>query len=158
MTEAIDAALLEAGWSIMDDDGFIHLVGPDWHRMVGTDHEFAIVGQDKHRNRRGVVQGGVLMTLADRSCGMTARAASGADALATVQMDTFFVDAARIGELMISRPKALRATRSLIFMSTEVCVGDRVVATAHGVFKTVRDRTDAGHSARKAIPWHHSSD
>ena len=73
---------------------------------------------------------------------MTARAVSGADALATVQMDTYFVDAARIGELMISRPKALRTTRSLIFMSTEVRVGDRVVATAHGVFKTVRDSTD----------------
>ena len=157
MTEATDAALIEAGWSIMDYDGFIHLVGPVWHRLVGTDHEFAIVGQDKHRNRRGVVQGGVLMTLADRSCGMTARAVSGADALATVQMDTFFVDAARIGELMISRPKAVRSTRSLIFMSTEVRVGDRVVATAHRVFKTVRDRTDAGQPAG-AIPRHRQSD
>ena len=158
MTDATDAALMQAGWSIMDDDGFIHLVGPVWHRLVGTDHEFAIVGQDKHRNRRGVVQGGVLMTLADRSCGMTARAVSGADALATVQMDTYFVDAARIGELMISRPKAVRSTRSLIFMSTEVRVGDRVVATAHGVFKTVRDRTDAGHPARPANPRHRQSD
>jgi acyl-coenzyme A thioesterase PaaI-like protein len=158
MTDTTDAALIEAGWSIMDDDGFIHLVGPVWHRVVGTDHEFAIVGQDKHRNRRGVVQGGVLMTLADRSCGMTARAVSGADALATVQMDTYFVDAARIGELMISRPKALRTTRSLIFMSTEVRVGERVVATAHGVFKTVRDRTDSGEPAKAAISKHHPRD
>ncbi|MET0878713.1 MAG: PaaI family thioesterase [Tardiphaga sp.] len=147
MTDAAYAELEAAGWSIMDDDGFIHLVGPVWHRIVGDAHEFAILGQDKHRNRRGVVQGGVLMTLADRSCGMTARAISGADALATVQMDTYFVDAARIGELMISRPKALRTTKSLIFMSTEVSVGERVVATAHGVFKVVRDRTDAGRPA-----------
>lgn len=158
MTNTTDAALIEAGWSIMDDDGFIRLVGPVWHRLAGADHEFAIVGQDKHRNRRGVVQGGVLMTLADRSCGMTARAVSGADALATVQMDTFFVDAARIGELMISRPKALRATRSLIFMSTEVRVGDRVVATAHGVFKTVRDRTDSGAPVAAVLQKHHHSD
>jgi acyl-coenzyme A thioesterase PaaI-like protein len=158
MVEATDARLIEAGWSIMDDDGFIHLIGPVWHRLVGIEHEFAIVGQDKHRNRRGVVQGGVLMTLADRSCGMTARAVSGADALATIQMDTFFVDAARIGELMISRPKAVRSTRSLIFMSTEVRVGDRTVVTAHGVFKTVRDRTDAGHPAKAATPQHHRSE
>jgi acyl-coenzyme A thioesterase PaaI-like protein len=88
-----------------------------------------------------VVQGGVVMTLADRSCGMAARAASGAEALATVQMDTYFVDAARIGDLMISRPKAIRTTKSLIFMTTEVSVNDHVVATAHGVFKIVRDRT-----------------
>lgn len=143
-TDAANAELEAAGWSIMDDDGFIHFVGPMWHRIVHGAHEFAILGQDKHRNRRGVVQGGAVMTLADRSCGMAAREAAGVEALATVQMDTYFVDAARIGDLMISRPKVVRATKSLIFMSTEVSVNDHVVATAHGVFKTVRDRTDAG--------------
>ncbi|MBC7579555.1 PaaI family thioesterase [Tardiphaga sp.] len=142
MTDAAQAGLEAAGWSIMQDDGFIKLVGPFWHRRSDESYEFAILGEDKHRNRRGVVQGGVLMTLADRSCGMTARAISGADALATVQMDTYFVDAARIGELMVSRPKALRTTKSLIFMSTEIRVDDRIVATAHGVFKVVRDRID----------------
>lgn len=144
MTDAAQAGLEAAGWSIMDDHGFIKLVGPFWHRLLEGSYEFAILGQDKHRNRRGVVQGGVLMTLADRSCGMTARAISGADALATVQMDTYFVDAAQIGELMVSRPRALRTTKSLIFMTTEVRVDDRVVATAHGVFKAVRDNTGAG--------------
>lgn len=144
MTDAAQAGLEAAGWSIMDDDGFIHLVGPMWHRTVEAGHEFAILGQDKHRNRRGVVQGGVVMTLADRSCGMAARATSGAEALATVQMDTYFIDAARIGDLMISRPRAIRTTKSLIFMTTEVSVNDHVVATAHGVFKIVRDRTVKG--------------
>jgi acyl-coenzyme A thioesterase PaaI-like protein len=135
-----DADLETAGWSVMHDDGFIQLVGPMWHRQTDGAHEFAILGQEKHRNRRGVVQGGVLMTLADRSCGMAARAAAGVEALATVQMDTYFVDAARIGDLMISLPRAVRTTKSLIFMTTEVLVGaDHVVATAHGVFKVMRD-------------------
>jgi acyl-coenzyme A thioesterase PaaI-like protein len=142
MTDATDAGLKAEGWSIMVDDGFIHLVGPMWHRTIEAGHEFAILGQDKHRNRRGVVQGGVVMTLADRSCGMAARAAAGAEALATVQMDTYFIDAARIGELMISRPKAVRTTKSLIFMTAEISVSDRVVATAHGVFKVVRNHID----------------
>jgi acyl-coenzyme A thioesterase PaaI-like protein len=141
MTETADERLAREGWSVMDDDGFINLVGPLWHRMNGTSPEYAILGQDKHRNRRGVVQGGVLMTLADRTCGMTARFVSGVESLATVQMDTYFVDAARIGDLMVSRPRATRTTKSLIFMSTEVTVDDRVVATAHGVFKVVRDST-----------------
>ena len=141
MTDTSEAGLEADGWRIMDDDGFINLVGPLWHRIVDGAHEYAIVGQDKHRNRRGVVQGGVLMTLADRSCGMGARAASGAESLATVQMDTYFVDAARIGDLMVSRPRAIRITKSLIFMTTEVSAGGHVAATAHGVFKIVRDRT-----------------
>lgn len=134
----MDAKMHADGWRVMDDDGFIDLVGPLWHRTAGALPEYAIVGQDKHRNRRGVVQGGVLMTLADRSCGMTARLVSGAESLATVQMDTHFIDAAQIGEVMISRPRAIRVTRSLIFMATEVSVGDRCAITANGVFKIVR--------------------
>lgn len=142
MTDESDAKMQAEGWRVMDDDGFIKLVGPLWHRSAGALPEYAIVGQEKHRNRRGVVQGGVLMTLADRSCGMTARLVSGAENLATVQMDTHFIDAAQIGELMISRPRAVRVTRSLIFMMTEVSVSERCAITASGVFKVVR-RPDA---------------
>jgi acyl-coenzyme A thioesterase PaaI-like protein len=138
MTDAATAVLKTDGWTIIDDDGFINLVGPLWRRMVNGAPEYAIVGQDKHRNRRGVVQGGLLMTLADRTCGMTARFVSGAETLATVQMDTHFVDAARIGDLMISRPRVVRSTKSLIFMDTEVTVDNRCVATASGLFKVVR--------------------
>jgi acyl-coenzyme A thioesterase PaaI-like protein len=83
------------------------------------------------------VQGGLLMTLADRTCGMTARYESGSEHLATIQMDTHFVDAARIGELLVSVPRMVRSTRSLIFMSTEVTVDGRCVALANGVFKVM---------------------
>ena len=138
MANESDLRMQADGWRAMDDDGFIQLVGPLWHRTAGALMEYAIVGQDKHRNRRGVVQGGVLMTLADRSCGMTARLVSGAESLATVQMDTHFIDAAHIGETMISRPRAVRVTKSLIFMATDVSVGERCVVTANGVFKIVR--------------------
>jgi acyl-coenzyme A thioesterase PaaI-like protein len=138
MPDLTNAALEADGWRIMDDDGFINLVGPLWRRMDGNMPEYAIVGQDKHRNRRGVVQGGLLMTLADRTCGMTARFVSGVEATATVQMDTHFVDAARIGDVMISRPRVVRVTKSLIFMHTDVTVEGRCVVTVQGVFKVVR--------------------
>ena len=147
MTDAATAALKADGWATIDDDGFINLVGPLWRRMNGPNPEYAIVGQDKHRNRRGVVQGGLLMTLADRTCGMTARFVSGAATMATVQMDTHFVDAARIGEIMISKPRVVRITKSLIFMSTEVTVESRCIVTANGVFKLVRKEMGPGSSA-----------
>jgi acyl-coenzyme A thioesterase PaaI-like protein len=147
MTDAAIAVLEGDGWTMIDDDGFINLVGPLWRRISGGTPEYAIVGQDKHRNRRGVVQGGLLMTLADRTCGMTARFVSGAETMATVQMDTHFVDAARIGDIMMSKPRVVRITRSLIFMSTEVTVESRCVATAQGVFKMVRKEVDLVPSA-----------
>lgn len=138
MTDAAIETLKAAGWTALDDDGFIGLVGPFWHRIADGNHEFAVIGQGKHRNRRGLVQGGLLMTFADRTSGMAARFGSGAKHLATVQLDTHFVDAAKIHDMLISRPRVVRSTKSLIFTSTEVTVEDRCIVLATGVFKVLR--------------------
>ena len=113
MIERAATKLRHDGWTIVETTGFIHLIGPLWERKVDESHEFALVAQDKHQNRRGMVQGGVMMTFADRTCGMMARYASGRQFMATVQLDTHFVEAGKIGDILISRPRVVRSTRSL---------------------------------------------
>jgi acyl-coenzyme A thioesterase PaaI-like protein len=142
MTDVTDKAmekLKSSGWTTVETTGFLDLIGPLWQRVVDGEHEYALVAQDKHHNRRGLVQGGVLMTFADRTCGMTARYVSGRPTLATVQMDTHFVEAGKIGETLFSKPRVVRSTRSLIFMSTEVTVDKRCIAMANGVFKILKN-------------------
>ncbi len=139
MTDKATEKLKASGWTIVETSGFISLVGPLWQRAVNGEHEYALVAQDKHHNRRGLVQGGVLMTFADRTCGMTARYVSGKPMLATVQMDTHFVDSARIGEILVSKPRVVRATRSLIFTTTEVTADKRCIAMTSGVFKILKN-------------------
>jgi acyl-coenzyme A thioesterase PaaI-like protein len=58
--------------------------------------------------------------------------------LATVQLDAHFVEASKIGEILISRPRLVRSTRSLIFITTEVTVDKRCIVMASGVFKILR--------------------
>ena len=139
MTDKATEKLKSSGWTIVDTTGFLSLVGPLWQRVVNGEHEYALVAQDKHHNRRGLVQGGLLMTFADRTCGMTARYVSGRPTLATVQLDTHFVDSGKIGETLISRPRVVRATRSLIFVTTEVTVDKRCIVMANGVFKILKN-------------------
>jgi len=139
MTDKAAAKLKSDGWTVVETSGFLHLIGPLWQRQLDGEHEFALVAQDKHHNRRGLVQGGLLMTFADRTCGMTARYVSGRPTLATVQLDTHFVDAGKIGETLISRPRVVRSTRSLIFVTTEVTAGDRCIVMASGVFKILKN-------------------
>ena len=124
---------------MVEATGFISLIGPLWQRAVDGTHEYALVAQDKHHNRRGLVQGGVIMTFADRTCGMTARYVSGRPTLATIQLDTHFVESGKIGEILLSKPRVVRATRSLIFISTEVTVDKRCIAMASGVFKILKN-------------------
>jgi acyl-coenzyme A thioesterase PaaI-like protein len=138
-TRAATEKLKSDGWKIVETSGFLHLIGPLWQRMVDDELEFALITEDKHHNRRGLVQGGVLMTFADRTCGMTARHVSGKPTMATVQLDTHFVESGRIGEVLISSPRVVRATRSLIFITTEVTVDKRCIAMASGVFKILKN-------------------
>jgi acyl-coenzyme A thioesterase PaaI-like protein len=139
MTDDAAEKLRASGWTILETTGFLHLIGPLWQRVVAGEHEYALIAQDKHHNRRGMVQGGVLMTFADRTCGMSARVVSGRPTLATIQMDTHFVEAGKIGEILTSKPRVVRSTRSLIFVSTEVRVGERCIAMANGVFKILKN-------------------
>ena len=132
-------ALRAEGWSEIEDDGFIDLVGPFFHRIVDKAHEYAVVAQPKHRNLRGVAQGGLLMTFADRTMGLAAYQEA-KHPLATIQMDAQFVDSARIGEILLSKPRVVRGTRSLVFMSTEVKAGSRCVIVASAVFKITKPK------------------
>ena len=139
MTDAAADQLISDGWTIVETTGFLNLVGPLWQRMVNGEPEYALVAQDKHHNRRGLVQGGLLMTFADRACGMAARFASGRPTMATVQLDVHFVDGGKIGETLMTRPRVIRTTRSLVFVTTEVKANERTIITANGVFKILKD-------------------
>jgi acyl-coenzyme A thioesterase PaaI-like protein len=139
MTDKAAEKLKSSGWTIVETTGFISLIGPLWQRVVDNAHEYALITEDKHHNRRGLVQGGLLMTFADRTCGMTARHVSGRPTLATVQLDTHFVDSGKIGEILLSKPRVVRSTRSLIFVTTEVTASDRCIAMASGVFKVLKN-------------------
>ncbi len=126
-----------AGWQPYSDDGFFGLVGPLWTREVAGTHLYAFKAERKHHNRRGVVHGGMLMAFADRAMGMTCWYANGERPQATVQLDIQFVDAVQIGEFVEAKCTVVRRTRALVFMKGDLVVGDRIVATASGVWKTL---------------------
>ena len=98
------------------------------------------MAEKKHHNLRGVVQGGMLMTFADRSMGRTCFYANERQPQATVQLDMHFIDAVQSASSSSAKCKVVRRTRSLVFMSGELVVGARVVATANGVWKTLGKR------------------
>jgi hypothetical protein len=53
MTDKAAAAKLKScGWKIVETTGFVHLIGPLWQRVVDGIHEYALITEDKHHNRR----------------------------------------------------------------------------------------------------------
>lgn len=128
------------GWeAILNHTAFGDLVGPIWHRHDGGKHRFAFVVAPKHLNRAGNLHGGMLMTLADQSMAMTARAATNVKRHATIELNTQFIGGVRLGDFVEAHPEVVRATRSVVFMAVKMFVGDRVVVTANGIWKILEE-------------------
>lgn len=127
--------MVAQGWTVIADEGFVGLIGPFFQRQVDGRPYFAFPTDQRHHNLRGVLQGGALMTFADRTLGITARFHAKVARTATVQLDVQFIDAVQIGETLEVAPQVVRATKSLMFMRTEVKVGDRIVGVAQGIWK-----------------------
>eukprot|EP01037_Dinobryon_pediforme_P002716 gene2716-2755_t len=133
-------AMTEAGWNIITDEGFVGLVGPFWQGREGEQLVFCFPTDKRHHNLRGVLQGGALMTFADRMLGMTVRMLTQAPRTATMNLDVQFIDAVQIGETVEARPRLLRATRNSAFLSSTLTVGERVVGNANGMWKLLHPR------------------
>lgn len=125
------------GWTRMADGGFLNMVGPLWQKADGSRVRYAFLAEPKHENLRGVVQGGMIMTFADRAMGMTSRQVNENKPQATVQLDVHFVDAVQIGDFVEAYAEVVRKTRTLLFMRAELRVGERIVATANGMWKVL---------------------
>lgn len=126
------------GWAPVKDAGFIGLVGPIYRRERGGCSAFAFVAAPKHANLRGVTQGGMLMTFADRALGRSAWRAAGDRPVATIEFNMQFVSAGEIGAFIEIAPEVVRKTGVLVFMRGDLVSGSRVVATATGIWKILR--------------------
>ena len=137
------ADLIALGWESAAEDGFIGLVGPFWSRFDGDRQLFGFVAEPRHANLVGVVQGGMLMTFADRGLGIVALAAAGRSCV-TTSFEMQFVGAGRIGSFIELEGEVVQLTRSMIFMRGLLRSGKRLVGSCQGSWKLLSERrTDA---------------
>ncbi|WP_160383612.1 PaaI family thioesterase [Pseudooceanicola pacificus] len=126
------------GWAPVDDTGFIGHVGPLWQRQDKDGVPIlAFTSDEHHRNSNGVVQGGMLMTLADRGMGRMARHEVQGP-VATVSFSYDFMAAAPIGRFIELHPRIAKRTGSLLFMESVLISDGEVLGRAHGVWKKLR--------------------
>ena len=141
------------GWSFEPENGFIGLVGPIWSRTAPEGRRFGFVAEARHANLIGIVQGGMIMTFADRALGILAWEAAAGPACVTVSLEVQFVGAGRIGSFIECSGEVVRRTSGLVFMRGLVTSGRAVVASCQGTWKILSDRrrsADSGSAARDA--------
>jgi uncharacterized protein (TIGR00369 family) len=139
--------MAEDEWIEQPDDGFIGYVGPILNKPFtdGIGH-FRFISEKRHSNRAGYVQGGMLMTFADRAMGVTARQHDMGRNHVTIQLDMHFMSAVAIGCTVDIYCKIVKSTRTLVFVQGDICVDGEIGAVAHGIFKVLSQRSLRGES------------
>jgi acyl-coenzyme A thioesterase PaaI-like protein len=131
------------GWAMQGETGFVGLVGPFWSKMDAGRRRFGFMAEERHANLVGIVQGGMLMTFADRGLGIMAWDAAAGRPSVTASFEMQFVGAGRIGGFIELEGEVLRKTSSLVFMRGLVWAGRNLVASCQGSWKILSERRGA---------------
>ena len=134
---AVSTALDSEGWVPHADETFIAGLGKVYERRRDGLLEIGLQTGDTHRNRSGVVHGGVVMALLDRVMGFNCREAAGGIRMATASLTVNFTRPISIGDFIALACKLRRVGRNAVFADGEAWVGEQIVATATGVWMRV---------------------
>jgi acyl-coenzyme A thioesterase PaaI-like protein len=92
---------------------------------------------ERHVNMRGVLHGAMLMTFADLALGQAAWDATDHAAVVTLNMQSQFVKATHLGDLVEVAPDLIRRTGSLLFLRGDFIVASDIIFTVSTVWKVI---------------------
>lgn len=114
---------------------FTILIGPLYERRDGDGYAMGLRAEERHGNRRGVVHGGTLFSLADHTLGNIVWAVNENKPCATVSLNVDYVAGATVGQWLECTGRITRETRTLIFIKGEVMADGELAMTATGIWK-----------------------
>tara|TARA_Y100001960_G_scaffold188366_1_gene197559 strand:- start:1510 stop:1920 length:411 start_codon:yes stop_codon:yes gene_type:complete len=117
------------------DNAFAALVGPIYQKTEGENVKFFFQAEEKHRNPRGVIHGGMLMTFMDNLLAHTIVHVIGDVKKATMNLSCDFVGPAYPGQRIEGWGEVTRATRTVVFAKGSITANGATVATGSGVWK-----------------------
>ncbi len=124
-------------------DPFEIFVGPVYEAGEVPHRRFGLLVDERHVNLRGVIHGGMLMTLADLTLGAAVWDLTDRAPCVTMNMQTQFLKEARAGDWIEVIPEITRRTRSLVFARVDFQVGGVVIFTAQSVWKLLGEHADS---------------
>ena len=116
--------------------GFMQNIGDlSFKKIDEINFEFNIKVLENFLNTGGIAHGGFIATIADTGMGNAAHIAAGNKRCVTINLDIKFISAGKLNERLIGKVKVLKKTKSLVFISCEIFGGEKIIATASGIWK-----------------------
>ena len=119
--------------------GFMkHNGGVLFKTISENEYEFKATIKKNHLNRAGITHGGFISALVDAGAGTAAHRLADNNPCVTVSLELKFIAAVYLGQELIGNTKIQKKTKSMVFLTCELKVEDKIVATASGVWKILK--------------------
>ena len=125
----------------MDDtnSGYSKLVGGLKAKKIDAfNYEYHTQIKDVHLNTAGMAHGGFLTFIADTGMGNAAHRVADGKRCVTISLEMKFISAGKPGDVLISKVKVQKKTKTLVFLTCEIVNSEGIVAVTSGVWKILK--------------------
>ena len=126
---------------ISTKSGFMKHNGGILFRAISeNEYQFKTTIKENHLNAAGITHGGFIAALVDAGAGTAAHRVAEKNPCVTISLELKFISAVRLGQELIGKTKIQKKTKSMVFLTCEMFADNKIVATASGVWKILREK------------------
>ena len=103
-----------------------------------NEYQFKTTIKENHLNAAGITHGGFIAAVVDAGAGTAAHKSANNNPCVTISIELKFISVVKLGQELIGNTKIQKKTKSMIFLTCELNVEGRIVATASGVWKILK--------------------
>ena len=116
--------------------GFMKHNGGLLFRTISEDeYEFKATIKENHLNAAGITHGGFIAAFVDAGAGTAAHRSADQNQCVTISLELKFISTVKLGQELVGKTKIQKKTKSMVFLTCELTVEDKIVATASGIWK-----------------------
>ena len=125
--------------------GFMkHNGGLLFRTISENEYEFKVTINENHLNAAGITHGGFIAAFVDAGAGTAAHKVADNKPCVTISLELKFISAIQLGQELVGTTKIQKKTKSMVFLTCELTVANKIVATASGVWKILKKLPRAG--------------
>ena len=103
-----------------------------------NEYEFKATIKEHHLNAAGITHGGFIAAFVDAGVGTAAHKSTDQNQCVTISLELKFISAVKLGQELVGKTKIQKKTKSMVFLTCELTVENKIVATASGVWKILK--------------------
>ena len=124
---------------ISTKSGFMNHNGGILFRAISeNEYEFKTTIKENDLNAAGIAHGGFIAAFVDAGAGTAAHRSAEQNSCVTISLELKFISVVKLGQELVGKTKIQKKTRSMIFLTCELIVENKIVSTASGVWKILR--------------------